>query len=67
MLFCHTKFIVKFHRTTNLFFVRRMYCEKTFRAKSYGDRRKQRHTRARHLQQAPKHIFGTNMTEEMKP
>ena len=64
--FCRAKFIVTFHRTTKLFFVRRIFCEKTFRAKSYADRQKQRHTRARHLQQAPKHIFQTNVTEKMK-
>ena len=32
--------IVNFHRTTKLFFLRRILCEKTFRAKSYGDRQK---------------------------
>ena len=62
---CCAKFMVNFHRTTKFFLVRLIFCEKTFRAKSYGDRQKQRHTRARHLQQAHKHRFGTNMTEKM--
>ena len=63
---CRAKLMVNFHLTTKLFFVRRTFCEKAFRAKSYGDRQKQRHTRARHLQQAPEHRFGTNVTEKMK-
>ena len=64
--FCRAKFIVTFHCTTKLFFGRRIFCEKTFRAKRYVGRQKQRHTRARPLQQAPKHIFGTNVTQKMK-
>ena len=64
--FCRAKFIVTFNRTMKLFLVQRIFCEKTFRAKSYGDRQKQRHTRARHVQQAPKHRFGTNVSEKMK-